>query len=116
MAETNNYPAIDLGAESGRTILGTLRDGSIALTETHRFPNEPVRLPDGIHWDILRLWTEIEAGIAITVKGGVKLDSLGMDTWGVDFALLDKNGNLLGNPHHYRDWQSTHTGDWAGSS
>lgn len=103
MAETNNYLAIDLGAESGRTILGALRDGRIALTETHRFPNEPVRLPDGIYWDILRLWTEIKAGIAKTVKGGVKLDSLGVDTWGVDFALLDKNGNLLGNPHHYRD-------------
>jgi rhamnulokinase len=103
MTETNNYLAIDLGAESGRTILGTLRDGMLALTETHRFPNEPVRLPDGIHWDILRLWTEMKAGIAKTVQSGLKLDSLGVDTWGVDFALLDRAGAMLANPFHYRD-------------
>ena len=103
MPEARNYLAIDLGAESGRSILGLLANEKLMLTETHRFPNVPVRLPDGLHWDVLRLWAEIKAGIAKTVKRGVKLDSLGVDTWGVDFALLDQNGNLLGNPHHYRD-------------
>ena len=98
-----NYLAIDLGAESGRTMLGTLDDGKLTLTETHRFPNGPVRLPEGLHWDVLCLWAEIKAGIANTVESGVKLASLGVDTWGVDFALLDKNGELLGNPYHYRD-------------
>ena len=103
MAETNNYLAIDLGAESGRTILGTLSDGKLVLNETHRFPNEPVRLPEGLHWDILRLWAEIKAGIKKTVRDDVELASLGVDTWAVDFVLLDKNSALLGNPYHYRD-------------
>jgi len=98
-----NYLAIDLGAESGRTMLGTLDSGKLTLTETHRFPNRPVRLPDGLHWNVLRLWAEIKAGIANTVESGIKLSSLGVDTWGVDFALLDQNGALLGNPFHYRD-------------
>ena len=103
MPETRNYLAIDLGAESGRTILGTLADGKLTLSETHRFANGPVRLPDGLHWDVLRQWAEIKSGIAATVKSGVELSSLGVDTWAVDFALLDKNGALLGNPFHYRD-------------
>ncbi len=97
-----NYLAIDLGAESGRTILGSIENGKLALTETHRFPNHPVQLPDGLHWDILRLWTDIQAGIAASAALA-PLASLALDTWGVDFALLDKNGALLGNPHHYRD-------------
>ena len=103
MPEALNYLAIDIGAESGRTMLGTLDGGKLTLTETHRFPNGPVRLPDGIHWDVLRLWSEIKAGIAATVDGGARLSGLGLDTWGVDFALLDVNGALLGNPFHYRD-------------
>jgi len=104
MSKTRNYLAIDLGAESGRTMLGTLDDGKLTLTETHRFPNGPVRLPDGIHWDVLQLWTEIKEGIAATIaKGSAELSGLGLDTWGVDFALLDCNGSLLGNPFHYRD-------------
>ena len=103
MTITHNYLAVDLGAESGRTILGALDDNRLTLTETHRFPNGPVRLTDGIHWDVLRLWSEIKSGIAATVKKGVKLDGIGLDTWGVDFALLDKNHSLLSNPFHYRD-------------
>jgi rhamnulokinase len=103
MPEARNYLAIDLGAESVRTMLGTLADEKLTLTETHRFPNGPVRLPDGMHWDVLRQWTEIKAGIVATVKSGAELSSLGVDTWAVDFALLDKYGALLGNPFHYRD-------------
>jgi len=98
-----NYLAIDLGAESGRTILGTLTDEKLTLTETHRFPNGPVRLPDGLHWDVLRQWAEVKTGIDATVKSGAELSSLGVDTWAVDFALLDRNDALLGNPFHYRD-------------
>jgi len=103
MSESQKYLAIDLGAESGRTILGSLDQGKLTLTETHRFPNGPVCLPDGLHWDVLRLWAEIKAGIAATVENGTKLNGLGLDTWGVDFALLDWQGALLGNPYHYRD-------------
>ena len=103
MPKARNYLAIDLGAESGRTMLGTLDNDRLTIAETHRFPNGPVRLPDGIHWDVLRLWSEIKAGIAATVKDGAKLSGLGLDTWGVDFALLDRQKALLGNPFHYRD-------------
>jgi rhamnulokinase len=103
MATPRNYLAVDLGAESGRAIIGTLDDGKLSLTETHRFSNNPVRLNDGLHWDILRLWSEIKTGIASAVKSGAKIDSIGLDTWGVDFGLLDKNGSLLSNPFHYRD-------------
>ena len=94
-----SYLAIDLGAESGRTIVGTLHDGQLTLVETHRFPNGPVRLNDGLHWDVLRLWSDIKAGIGKS-KG---IASIGLDTWAVDFALLDSNNSMLGNPFHYRD-------------
>jgi rhamnulokinase len=104
MMNTRNYLAVDLGAESGRTIVGRLDDGLLTLTETHRFLNGPVRLPDGLHWDVLRLWSEIKAGIGISSeKFNKHIDSIGLDTWGVDFALLDSQGALLSNPFHYRD-------------
>jgi rhamnulokinase len=104
MTATRNYLAVDLGAESGRTIVGTLDEGCLRLAETHRFPNGPVRLPDGLHWDVLRLWADIKAGIGISsTKFNRQLESVGLDTWGVDFALLDKHGALLSNPFHYRD-------------
>ena len=100
----HNYLAIDLGAESGRTIVGSLKDGQLSLIETHRFANKPVCLPDGLHWDISNLWSEIKTGIGISsAKYNKKLDSIGLDTWGVDFALLDKKGELLFPPFHYRD-------------
>ncbi len=98
-----HYLAVDLGAESGRTIIGSLLNDKLTLYETHRFANGPVCLNDGIHWDVLRLWSEIKSGIAATVKNGMQLDGIGLDTWGVDFALLDKNNSLLSNPFHYRD-------------
>ena len=104
MTTTRNYLAVDLGAESGRTIVGTLDGDHLSLTETHRFGNGPVRLPDGLHWDVLRLWSDIKAGIGISsAKFNKNLDSIGLDTWGVDFALLDRNHSLLSNPFHYRD-------------
>lgn len=103
MTESRNYLAIDLGAESGRTIVGSLDGDQLTLTETHRFSNGPVKLNDGLHWDVLRLWSEIKAGIAASVKSGTHIDGMGLDTWGVDFALLDRNHSLLSNPFHYRD-------------
>ncbi|MGZ9225767.1 MAG: rhamnulokinase [Anaerolineales bacterium] len=104
MTVTRNYLAVDLGAESGRTIVGSLDDSRLSLTETHRFLNGPVRLPDGLHWDVLRLWSEIKAGIGISsAQFNRSLSSIGLDTWGVDFALLDSQGSLLSNPFHYRD-------------
>ena len=102
MTQTRNYLAIDLGAESGRTIVGSLVGNKLTLTETHRFTNGPVQLNDGLHWDVLRLWSDIQDGIGRSAANQ-KLDSLGLDTWAIDFALLDKNGSMLGNPFHYRD-------------
>jgi rhamnulokinase len=95
------FLAIDLGAESGRAMLGTLDGGRIALEEIHRWPNEPVRLSTGLYWDILRLFHEIRR--ALSMCGGIQLDGIGVDTWGVDFALLDADGALADNPRHYRD-------------
>jgi rhamnulokinase len=103
MANSLNFLALDLGAESGRAVLGTLANDKIALQEVHRFPNGPVRLPDGIHWDVLRLWSEIKAGMSRAVREQGELAGVGLDTWGVDFGLLDRQGVLLGNPYHYRD-------------
>jgi rhamnulokinase len=97
-----NYLALDLGAESGRAIVGTVRDGRLTLTETHRFANQPLKLPDGLRWDVDSLWREIRQGIARSARA-FRLESLALDTWGVDFALLDREGNLLGYPFHYRD-------------
>src|SRR5687768_562533 len=99
MTAAHNYLAIDIGAESGRTIVGTLGDEHLTLTETHRFINNAVRLQDGLHWDVLRLWSDIKTGIAISsTKFNKKIDGIGLDTWAVDFALLDGNGSLLSSP------------------
>jgi rhamnulokinase len=99
-----HYLAIDLGAESGRAILGTLTNGSLAVDELHRFPNTPVREQDGLYWDPWKLWEEIRRGIAIAVEERhVPLDGIGVDTWGVDFGLLGPDGTLMEKPRHYRD-------------
>jgi len=100
-----NILALDLGAESGRAILGSLDRGRLSMQEIHRFANGPIRLPDGIHWDAIRLFSEIKTGLRLAREkvGPSGLASAGLDTWGVDFGLLDSHGDLLGNPFHYRD-------------
>jgi rhamnulokinase len=98
-ASMRRYLAFDLGAESGRAVIGTLDGGRLSIEELHRFPNEPVKAGDTLHWDVLRLWHEIRCGLAKAPQ----VDSIGIDTWGVDFALLDEAGALLQNPVHYRD-------------
>jgi rhamnulokinase len=101
---TYRFLAIDLGAESGRAILGTLDNGRLALEELHRFPNTPVRLPTGLYWDTLRLFHEIRHALAICGRERkIVLDGIGIDTWGVDFGLLGPDGALVDNPRHYRD-------------
>jgi rhamnulokinase len=98
------YLAIDLGAESGRHVLGTFDGDRLTIEEIHRFPNEPVSTLGTLHWDVLRLWHEVQRGLASTAaRYGNTLDGIGVDTWGVDFALLGPKGVLLGNPFHYRD-------------
>ncbi len=98
------YLAIDLGAESGRGVLGRFDGERVALQEVHRFPNVPVRLPSGLHWDALRLFSETTAALVKAASSArTELESVGVDAWGVDFGLLDRDGVLLGNPYHYRD-------------
>lgn len=101
MSTARTIVAVDLGAESGRVVLATLHDGHISLEVVHRFPNVPVQVGETLYWDILSLWREIQSGIdACRDRSPL---SIGVDTWGVDFGLLDRNGRLLGNPVHYRD-------------
>jgi len=100
LPERPRYAAIDLGATSGRVVAGRLaEDGRVALEEVHRFPNRPVRLPDGLRWNLLHLFTEALEGL----RRAGPLAGLGVDTWGVDYALLDTDGRVLGLPFHYRD-------------
>ena len=96
---TLRLAAVDLGASSGRVMLGRVGPGELDLTEAHRFWNGPVRLGDTLHWDILHLYREMLVGLRSTVV----VDGIGIDSWAVDYGLLDRNGRLIGNPVHYRD-------------
>lgn len=100
----SHFLAIDLGAESGRAMLGRLEQNRLELEELHRFPNQPVRLPDGLYWDSLRLFHEIREGLRIAGRERkLHLDGIGVDTWGVDFGLVDEAGRVVDAPRHYRD-------------
>ena len=104
MAETANFLAVDLGASSGRVLLGTLSGERFELRELHRFTNGPVRVKTSLYWNPLELWTQIQNALSKYARDvTAPLEGIGVDTWGVDFALLDGRGDLLGNPHHYRD-------------
>lgn len=100
----SHYLAFDLGAESGRATLGTLDAQRLTLEELHRFSNTPVRALGALYWDTLRLWQEIRHGLAIAGRQKrIPLDGIGVDTWGVDFALVGQDGSMIENPRHYRD-------------
>lgn len=95
--------AFDLGASSGRAMLGQWNGRTIDVTEIHRFPNDPVRIGDRFQWDILRIYHEMKQGL-LRLKGQHNLpSSIGIDSWAVDYGLLDRSGELLMNPYHYRD-------------
>ncbi|WP_437073919.1 rhamnulokinase [Streptomyces sp. enrichment culture] len=93
------YAAVDLGASSGRVIVGRVGLDSLELAQAHRFVNRPVRVPEGLRWDILGLY----AGVLEGLRAAGQVDSVGIDSWAVDYGLLDADGALLGNPVHYRD-------------
>ena len=93
--------AFDFGASSGRAVIGKFDGERIELEEIHRFPNEPVEVCGTLYWDILKLYRELKQGLVKAEEAG-GAESVGIDTWGVDFGLLDKNGILLSNPIHYR--------------
>ncbi|HEX3053324.1 MAG TPA: rhamnulokinase family protein [Aggregatilineaceae bacterium] len=102
--------AVDLGAESGRVIEISFDGERLEQHEIHRFPNLPVRVHQTIYWDVLRLWQDILTGIGMV---GSRAASIGIDTWGVDFAFLDRDGNLLANPVHYRDARTDGLMEWV---
>ncbi|MFI7341322.1 rhamnulokinase family protein [Streptomyces sp. NPDC050085] len=105
------YAAIDLGASSGRVMTARVTPDTLDLTECHRFTNRPVRIQDALHWDILSLYTGILEGL----RRAGRVRSLGIDSWAVDYGLLDADGALLGNPFHYRDPRTDHVAErvWA---
>ncbi len=104
MSQSKNYIAIDLGASSGRVMLGNINDGRISLEECHRFPNEPIEQEGSLQWNFQKIFSEIKIGIGAAIKKcSTGIESIGVDSWGVDFGLIDKAGRLLGNPYHYRD-------------
>jgi rhamnulokinase len=95
--------AFDLGAESGRGVLGLFDGQQLSLQDVHRFPNAPAATLGTLHWDVLNLYNEMLAAMRKCAADFGGVDCIGVDTWGVDFALLGRNGTLLGNPRHYRD-------------
>lgn len=102
MAEQQRYLALDLGAESGRGVVGAFDGEKVTLEEVHRFPNGPVRMGETLYWNLPGLVAEIRTAISKAARGG-PLASLGVDTWGVDFGLIGAGGELVGLPVHYRD-------------
>jgi rhamnulokinase len=95
--------AVDLGASSGRVVVGSVGPGELRLEEVHRFVNEPVTRPDGLHWDAAMLRREVVEGLRRAVAAAPDLRSVGIDGWGVDYGLLDDGGALVDEPFHYRD-------------
>lgn len=96
--------AFDFGAESGRLVAGKLGENRLTIEEIHRFPNIPVYVNGHLFWDVLRLFQSMKEGLLkFKLTYGDEMASLGIDTWGVDFGLLDRQGNIIGNPYHYRD-------------
>lgn len=94
---------VDLGAASGRVMLATVGPGLLELTEVHRFANRPVRVRDTLHWDILALYQGVLDGLRMVGRRGIEPAGIGVDSWAVDYGLLDGTGTLVGNPVHYRD-------------
>ncbi len=104
MSSELKFLAYDLGASSGRSVVGLLNDGKLRLEEVNRFHNGPVGVGDSLYWDVLRLFDEMKQGLRLAVQNyGKDIAGVGMDTWGVDFGLLGPNDVLMGNPHNYRD-------------
>lgn len=99
----NAYLAVDFGGGSGRVIAGSIDKGILKLKEICRFPNRQIRMGNHVYWDFLSLFEDMKRGLQQAVIQGYSIKSIGIDTWGVDFGLIDKDGNLLGNPVCYRD-------------
>lgn len=100
---TRTVAAVDIGASSGRVMLATVSEEAVDLREVHRFPNGGVRVGGELQWDVLALYSGVLEGLRLAAREAPRLDGIGIDTWAVDYGLLDADGRLLGNPVHYRD-------------
>lgn len=100
---TNTYLAADFGGGSGRVMAGTIENGKLVLEEIHRFQNRQVKIGNHLYWDFLALFQDMKEGMKKAASKGYNVKSIAIDTWGVDFGLIDKHGNLIGNPVCYRD-------------
>ena len=107
----NVYLAADFGGGSGRVIAGWIENGCLVMDEVHRFGNRQVRLGDHVFWDFPALFEDMKAGLKAAASKGYKVRSIGVDTWGVDFGLIDSDGQLLGNPVSYRDGRTAGLAD-----
>jgi len=101
--DSYHFFAFDLGATSGRSILGVLRNGKIELRELTRFPNKIIRIHNKYYWDIFALYEALKEGLVAAASQNIRLDAIGIDTWGVDFVYLGEDGSLLSQPRSYRD-------------
>ena len=110
MTDLTHVLAVDLGAESGRVLRISFDGARLTTEDLHRFPNNPVMAGGTLYWDALRLWHEIQQGLTLGLDGAA---SIGVDAWGVDFALLDGDGRLVSNPVHYRDARTNGMTDWV---
>jgi rhamnulokinase len=99
----HHYIACDLGAESGRVMLGNLDEGRLTLEEIHRFQNGPIEVSSSLRWDVRRIFEELKIGLGKVARRGVPISSVSCDSWGVDYVLLNQNGHVLREPFHYRD-------------
>ena len=103
--------AVDVGASSGRVMLATVSEDSLDLREVHRFANGGVRVGGELQWDVLALYAGVLEGLRLAAREVPRLDAVGIDTWAVDYGLLDADGRLLGNPVHYRDRRTDGVGE-----
>ena len=103
MSKVHHFFAFDLGATSGRSILGILKDGKLELKELTRFPNKIIRIHDKYYWDIFALYDALKEGLSVAASQNIKLDAIGIDTWGVDFVYLGEDGTIISQPRSYRD-------------
>ncbi|MET0433328.1 MAG: rhamnulokinase family protein [Cellulomonas sp.] len=111
MPPSPSLVAVDLGASGGRVLAGRLEAGRLVTHEAGRFPNRPVRAGGRLHWDVLALWAGVQDGLRAAARTSGRVASVGIDTWAVDYGLLDADGDLLGNPVHYRDARTAGAAD-----